>query len=211
MEWLFMKVWNWRNMKLCKLENILIHVCWYFRVFAKDYISCDINLLSNQFEVISGILFLSELRNISWSFFGLNWGTEKMQVCTNSLMWIEEGNRWWLPQQGRQFLQMWWQLTSHFNTGSDRERPYTEMYSHWSHHQERMSWLHSQCRFLGWLWEVSFRCLTGLHFWRHLLCILHLACLSGGNTYNDGIICKVGGNLLSEAMIRVSWLFSFGN
>ena len=135
MEWLFMKVWNWRNMKLCKLENILIHVCWYFRVFAKDYISCDINLLSNQFEVISGILFLSELRNISWSFFGLNWGTEKMQVCTNSLMWIEEGNRWWLPQQGRQFLQMWWQLTSHFNTGSDRQRPYTEMHSHWSHHE----------------------------------------------------------------------------
>ena len=208
MEWLFMKVWNWRNMKLCKLENILIHVCWYFRVFAKDYISCDINLLSNQFEVISGILFLSELRNISWSFFGLNWGTEKMQVCINSLMWIEEGNRWWLPQQGRQFLQMWWQLTSHFNTESDRQRPYTEMHSHWSHHQERMSWLHSQCRFLGWLWEVS---LTGLHFWRHLLCISHLACLSGGNTYNDRIICKVGGNLLSEAMIRVSRLFSFGN
>ena len=208
MEWLFMKVWNWRNMKLCKLENILIHVCWYFRVFAKDYISCDINLLSNQFEVISGILFLSELRNISWSFFGLNLGTEKMQVCTNSLMWIEEGNRWWLPQQGRQFLQMWWQLTSHFNTESDRQRPYTEMHSHWSHHQERMSWLHSQCRFLGWLWEVS---LTGLHFWRHLLCISHLACLSGGNTYNDRIICKVGGNLLSEAMIRVSRLFSFGN
>ena len=208
MEWLFMKMWNWRNMKLCKLENILIHVCWYFRVFAKDYISCDINLLSNQFEVISGILFLSELRNISWSFFSLNWGTEKMQVCTNSLMWIEEGNRWWLPQQGRQFLQMWWQLTSHFNTGSDRQRPYTEMHSHWSHHQERMSWLHSQCRFLGWLWEVS---LTGLHFWRHLLCISHLACLSGGNTYNDRIICKVGGNLLSEAMIRVSRLFSFGN
>ena len=198
-------------MKLCKFENILIHVCWYFRVFAKDYISCDINLLSNQFEVISGILFLSELRNISWSFFSLNWGTEKMQVCTNSLMWIEEGNRWWLPQQGRQFLQMWWQLTSHFNTGSDRQRPYTEMHSHWSHHQERMSWLHSQCRFLGWLWEVSFRFLTGLHFWRHLLCISHLACLSGGNTYNDRIICKVGGNLLSEAMIRVSWLFSFGN
>ena len=198
-------------MKLCKLENILIHVCWYFRVFTKDYISCDINLLSNQFEVTSGILFLSELRNISWSFFSLNWGTEKMQVCTNSLMWIEEGNRWWLPQQGRQFLQMWWQLTSHFNTGSDRQRPYTEMHSHWSHHQECMSWLHSQCRFLGWLWEVSFRCLTGLHFWRHLLCILHLACLSGGNTYNDGIICKVGGNLLSEAMIRVSRLFSFGN
>ena len=204
MEWLFMKVWNWRNMKLCKLENILIHVCWYFRVFAKDYISCDINLLSNQFEVISGILFLSELRNISWSFFGLNWGTEKM----HSLMWIEEGNRWWLPQQGRQFLQMWWQLTSHFNTESDRQRPYTEMHSRWSHHQERMSWLHSQCRFLGWLWEVS---LTGLHFWRHLLCISHLACLSGGNTYNDRIICKVGGNLLSEAMIRVSRLFSFGN
>lgn len=208
MEWLFMKMWNWRNMKLCKLENILIHVCWYFRVFAKDYISCDINLLSNQFEVISGILFLSELRNISWSFFSLNWGTEKMQVCTNSLMWIEEGNRWWLPQQGRQFLQMWWQLTSHFNTESDRQRPYTEMHSHWSHHQERMSWLHSQCRFLGWLWEVS---LTGLHFWRHLLCISHLACLSVGNTYNDRIICKVGGNLLSEAMIRVSRLFSFGN
>ena len=183
-----------------------------FQGFCKRlYISCDINLLSNQFEVISGILFLSELRNISWSFFGLNWGTEKMQVCTNSLIWIEEGNRWWLPQQGRQFLQMWWQLTSHFNRGSDRQRPYTEMYSYWSHHQERMSWLHSQCRFLGWLWEVSFRCLTGLHFWRHLLCILHLACLSGGNTYNDGIICKVGGNLLSEAMIRVSWLFSFGN
>ena len=198
-------------MKLCKLENILIHVCWYFRVFTKDYISCDINLLSNQFEVTSGILFLSELRNISWSFFSLNWGTEKMQVCTNSLMWIEEGNRWWLPQQGRQFLQMWWQLTSHFNTGSDRQRPYTEMHSHWSHHQECMSWLHSQCRFLGWLWEVSFRFLTGLHFWRHLLCISHLACLSGGNTYNDRIICKVGGNLLSEAMIRVSWLFSFGN
>ena len=208
MEWLFMKMWNWRNMKLCKLENILIHVCWYFRVFAKDYVSCDITLLSNQFEVISGILFLSELRNISWSFFSLNWGTEKMQVCTNSLMWIEEGNRWWLPQQGRQFLQMWWQLTSHFNTESDRQRPYTEMHSHWSHHQERMSWLHSQCRFLGWLWEVS---LTGLHFWRHLLCISHLACLSGGNTYNDRIICKVGGNLLSEAMIRVSRLFSFGN
>ena len=145
--------------------------------------------------------FLSELRN-------MNWGTEKMQVCTNSLMWIEEGNRWWLPQQGRQFLQMWWQLTSHFNTGSDRQRPYTEMHSHWSHHQERMSWLHSQCRFLGWLWEVS---LTGLHFWRHLLSISHLACLSGGNTYNDRIICKVGGNLLSEAMIRVSRLFSFGN
>ena len=198
-------------MKLCKLENILIHVCWYFRVFTKDYISCDINLLSNQFEVTSGILFLSELRNISWSFFSLNWGTEKMQVCTNSLMWIEEGNRWWLPQQGRQFLQMWWQLTSHFNTGSDRQRPYTEMHSHWSHHQECMSWLHSQCRFLGWLWEVSFRFLTGLHFWRHLLCISHLACLSGGNTYNDRIICKVGGNLLSEAMIRVSRLFSFGN
>ena len=208
MEWLFMKMWNWRNMKLCKLENILIHVCWYFGVFAKDYVSCDITLLSNQFEVISGILFLSELRNISWSFFSLNWGTEKMQVCTNSLMWIEEGNRWWLPQQGRQFLQMWWQLTSHFNTESDRQRPYTEMHSHWSHHQERMSWLHSQCRFLGWLWEVS---LTGLHFWRHLLCISHLACLSGGNTYNDRIICKVGGNLLSEAMIRVSRLFSFGN
>ena len=208
MEWLFMKVWNWRNMKLCKLENILIHVCWYFRVFAKDYVSCDITLLSNQFEVISGILFLFELRNISWSFFSLNWGREKMQVCINSLMWIEEGNRWWLPQQGRQFLQMWWQLTSHFNTGSDRQRPYTEMHSHWSHHQERMSWLHSQCRFLGWLWEVS---LTGLHFWRHLLCISHLACLSGGNTYNDRIICKVGGNLLSEAMIRVSRLFSFGN
>lgn len=208
MEWLFMKMWNWRNMKLCKLENILIHVCWYFRVFAKDYVSCDITLLSNQFEVISGILFLSELRNISWSFFSLNWGREKMQVCINSLMWIEEGNRWWLPQQGRQFLQMWWQLTSHFNTGSDRQRPYTEMHSHWSHHQERMSWLHSQCRFLGWLWEVS---LTGLHFWRHLLCISHLACLSVGNTYNDRIICKVGGNLLSEAMIWVSRLFSFGN
>ena len=211
MEWLFMKMWNWRNMKLCKLENILIHVCWYFRVFAKDYVSCDINLLSNQFEVISGILFLSELRNISWSFFSLNWGTEKMQVCTNSLMWIEEGNRWWLPQQGRQFLQMWWQLTSHFNTGSDRQRPYTEMHSHWSHHQESMSWLHSQCSFLGWLWEVSFRFLTGLHFWRYLLCISHLACLSGGNTYNDRIICKVGDNLLSEAMIWVSRLFSFGN
>ena len=134
-----MKVSNWRNMKLCKLEKYIDTCMLTFQGFCKRlYISCDINLLSNQFEVISGILFLFELRNKSWLFFGLNWGTEKMQVCSNSLIWIEEGNRWLLPQQGRQFLQMWWQ-TSHFNTTSDRQRPQTEMHSHRSHHQERMS------------------------------------------------------------------------